>query len=82
MLKNGYDIDTFDPLIDKKIIGVKKHFINLKNLKKKSYDLILVLVGNREIKNKGYIFFKELLKPNGLLFDIKDTFKNKSNFKL
>ena len=82
LLKNAYEVDTFDPLINKKIIGVKNHYTNLKDLKTKNYDLILILVGNKKIKNKGYLFFKKLLKPNGLLFDIKNIFKNKSDFKL
>ena len=61
---------------------MKNHYTNLKDLKTKNYDLILILVGNKKIKNKGYLFFKKLLKPNGLLFDIKNIFKNKSDFKL
>lgn len=80
--KNGYNIDTFDELIDKKINGVNKHYTNFKNLKTKSYDLVLILVGNKKTKNKGHLFFQKLLKSNGLLFDIKNIFKNKSNFKL
>ena len=60
---------------------MKNHYTNLKDLKTKNYDLILILVGNKKIKNKEYLFLK-LLKPNGLLFDIKNIFKNKSDFKL
>ena len=82
LLKKGFNLDTFDTLINIKNVGVANHYTNLKNLKNKSYDLILILVGNKEIKNKGYMFFKKLLKPNGLLFDIKNIFKYKSDFKL
>ena len=82
LLIKGYKIDTLDQLVDKKIPGVKKHYTNFQNLKPKSYNLVLILVGNKKTKNKGYLFFKNLLKPNGLLFDIKNIFKNKSNFKL
>ena len=55
--KNGYNIDTFDELIDKKINGVNKHYTNFKNLKTKSYDLVLILVEIKK-KNKGIYFFK------------------------
>ena len=82
LIKKGFNLDTFDTLINFKEVGVSKHFSSFKNLKNKNYDLILILVGNREIKNKGIVFFKKLLKPNGLLFDIKNIFKNKSDFKL
>jgi len=82
LLKKGFNLDTFDKLIDIKNLGVSRHYTNFKNLKNKSYDLVLILVGNREIKNKGHMFFKKLLKPSGLLFDIKNIFKNKSDFKL
>ena len=82
LLIKGYKIDTLDQLVDIKIPGVKKHYTNFQNLKPKSYNLVLILVGNKKTKNKGYLFFKNLLKPKGLLFDIKNIFKNKSNFKL
>ena len=82
LVKVGYYLDTLDTLIDRKINGVNNHFTNFKKLNQKKYDLILLLVGNTEIKQKGFIYFKNLLKKNGLFFDIKNTFKRKSDFQL
>ena len=77
------NVFVFDPITDHKIDNCKtiKNYSSLKNYKG-YFDGILVLVSHTSIKNKGFIYFKRLLKKKGIFFDLKNTFKQESDFKL
>ena len=75
-----FNVDCFDPLIDKK--NFNKEFnikINL-NLKNKYYHCIILAVPHNYFVKVGESKLKLKLKKNGVFFDLKNVFpKNKKN---
>ena len=74
---------TFDPLVKKKISRCNpiNTFSELKKYKN-FFDGIIILVPHSSIVKKGYVFYKNLKKNNCIFFDIKNCFRNKSDFSL
>ena len=82
-LKKKYkNVYLFDPLINHSIEGciTIKNFNNLQKYKN-FFDGLIILVSHKEIINKGKNFFIKLCKKDGIFFDIKNIFKNYSDFK-
>ena len=73
----------FDPITDHNIDKCK----TIKNYKmlngyKDFFDGVLISVPHDSIKDKGFSYFKRLLKKKGIFFDIKNAFEEESDFKL
>ena len=75
-----FNVDCFDPLIDKKSFNKEfKIKINL-NLKNKYYHCIILAVSHNYFVKVGESKLKLKLKKNGVFFDLKNVFKkNKKN---
>ncbi len=77
------NIYLFDPITDHNIDKCK----TIKNYKmlngyKDFFDGVLISVPHDSIKDKGFSYFKRLLKKKGIFFDIKNAFEEESDFKL
>ncbi len=82
--KHGCKVYTFDPVKNINIQNSKKikNFNELSKFKH-FFEGIMVLVPHKEVENKGFKYFNNLLKKNNIFFDIKGVFKNKEvNFRL
>lgn len=83
--KNGFITQTVDSRVDSFL--VKKQFnINiiktLPNTKSK-YHVIILAVPHKEFLDKGISFFKKLVKPKGVIFDLKSVLNvNKTDLRL
>ena len=79
ILKKALKVDIYDPLIDyaeaKK--AYKASFIN--KIPKNFYDVIVIAVPHSSFLKLGKNSFKEYLKSNNLIFDLKNLFHNKTN---
>ena len=75
-----FNVDCFDPLIDKKSFNKEFNIkINL-NLKNKYYHCIILAVSHDYFVKVGESKLKLKLKKNGVFFDLKNVFsKNKKN---
>ena len=75
-----FNVDCFDPLIDKKSFNKEFNIkINL-NLKNKYYHCIILAVSHNYFVKVGESKLKLKLKKNGVFFDLKNVFsKNKKN---
>ena len=83
LLRNKFKVFTFDPLAKTEIPDCKiiKNFNDLERYQN-FFDCILFSVPHKNLINKGFQYFKKFKKDNALFFDIKNAFKNKSDFKL
>ena len=79
ILKKASKVDIYDPIIDyaeaKKTY--KASFIN--KIPKNFYDVIVIAVPHSSFLKLGKNSFKEYLKSNHLIFDLKNLFHNKTN---
>ncbi len=83
-LNKLYNVDIFDPFVDK--YSMQKLFkkTNKNNLVKNKYDVIVIGVPHNYFKKIGIIKIRKSLKNNkGVIIDIKNMFgKNNSSFSL
>ncbi len=83
LTKKKFKIDVFDPIVN---INDIKNFekINIKKkLKKRYYDLVIVVVPHKKIIQLGGNWIKNLLNRKGIIFDLKGKFSSlKSQFSL
>lgn len=81
--KKKFKIDVFDPIVDWSEL---KNFENIKiekKMKKKYYDLVMIVVPHKKIIRLGKNWIKSLLTNNGIIFDLKGKFPSlKSHFSL
>ena len=69
----------YDPFVSKDYLFLKNR-INLNlNPKKNYYDGVIVCVDHSIFKRKGVKFFKNFLKKNSFIFDVKNIFKKKDS---
>ncbi len=72
-------VDVYDPFVSKDYLFLKNR-INLNlNPKKNYYDGVIVCVDHSIFKRKGVKFFKNFLKKNSFIFDVKNIFKKKDS---
>lgn len=70
-------VDIVDPLADKEEVK-KEYSLNLiKQIKNKQYDAVIVAVNHKEYIHLSEKDFKQLLKPKGVLVDVKGIYKDK-----
>ena len=78
--QKNFNVDCFDPLIDKKSFN-KEFNIKIKlNLKNKYYHCIILAVPHNYFVKVGESKLKLKLIKNGVFFDLKNVFpKNQKN---
>ena len=81
----GYEIDIFDPWID--IEKTKDEYNDMKlkiltRVKKKHYSSVIVCVSHNYFKKLGYKKIKTYCKKDHIIFDLKNTFKEKRTVQL
>lgn len=69
-------VDVTDPYADSNQLKHEYGYELVQELKG-PYDAIIVAVNHAEYAGKGEAFFKGLLKPNGVLVDLKGVFRGK-----
>lgn len=68
--------NVFDPYAD--INEAEKHHkVLISNEIGKGYDVVVLAVSHAVFKKKGASFFKKIMQPNGILFDLKAMFEAK-----
>ena len=73
-------VDTYDPLVNKKIFKKEFNISLIDNPKNQNYDvLILTVPHNRFIKNPNML--NKFLKKDGIIFDLKGALKDLKNIK-
>lgn len=71
-------VDVIDPHADSEELQHEYGFGLQKNISN-DYDAVILAVSHSEYSDKNEGFFKSLLKPNGLLADIKGLYRNRIN---
>ncbi len=69
-------VDIIDPHADKSEVKHEYDLSLIKNPKKKQYDAVIVAVNHKEYLNLSEKYFEQLLKPKGLLVDVKGIYRN------
>lgn len=79
LLSKGYKVDVFDALADS-VIAKKEYGIELlpSLCAEKKYDCIVVAVAHEHIKNITKIALNKLIKPKGVIADIKSVWDGDS----
>lgn len=74
LLKLNLSIDVYDPVADP-LDAEEAHQIRLKQeLEEESYDAVLITVAHNHFKLMSASSIRKLLKPNGIIYDIKSIF--------
>ena len=85
-LKNyGFNVDIFDPWIDKQKAENEYKDINIKIVKKpkkKNYSSIVLCVSHDYFKKLGYKKIKNFCNKNHIIFDLKNVLKEKKVIQL
>ena len=68
-------VDVYDPWIDRKEAQHEYGVKPLAALGKTRYDAVIMAVGHKEFKEMGVKAVRKLLKPAGVLYDIKHIFR-------
>lgn len=71
-------VDVIDPHADSNEVQ-REYGYELQESFQGPYDAIIVAVNHAEYVKLGEAWFKEHLKPNGVLVDLKGTYRNKMN---
>ena len=73
--KKNIILHIFDPLIDKNKV-LREHKLKLvSQLKKNSYDIIIMAVDHDIFKRMTKEYFLKLINKNGYIYDLKKMFK-------
>ena len=76
-------IDIFDPCVDKNLAKKELDIELIEYPQEASYDLLILAVPHKEFIEMGIIKIRELLKPNGLIYDLKYLFdKDHTDYRL
>ena len=67
-------IDLFDPCVDKNLAKKELDIELIEYPQEASYDLLILAVPHKEFIEMGIIKIRELLKPDGLIYDLKYLF--------
>ncbi len=65
------EVEVYDPWIDPEEARKEYGIDPVEELQASSYDAVIVAVGHRQFREMGAERIRALLKPNGVLFDIK-----------
>ena len=74
LINKKINVDIYDPLVDpqdlKKIYNLSK----INNIKKKSYDGVILAVSHDQFKRLGIKKIRNYCKANSIIFDVKSLF--------
>src|SRR5262245_54641137 len=73
--KFGAKVDVYDPWVDGDEAQHEYGFRPVKNVRKGSYDAIVMAVAHNEFRQMGLTKIREFGKPEHVLYDIKYVFK-------
>ncbi len=73
--KKNINLHIFDPLIDKKKVLAEHKLKLVSQLKKNSYDIIIMAVDHNIFKRMAKNYFLKLINKNGYIYDLKKIFK-------
>ena len=80
LISSKYNVTTNDEFVNKEELAknnILKYSLDFKNLKKKKFDLVLLLVKHNYLIKSKISFFSNLLKKNGIIYDFKNIFSTK-----
>ena len=85
LISFGFSVDIFDPWIDR--VKTQKEYKSaklkiIKKIKKNYYSSIVLCVSHDYFKKLGYKGIKGYCKKEHIIFDIKNTFKEKQVIQL
>ena len=81
--RNKFEIDVYDPIVNKKELIAFEKIKTKSVMKKKYYDLVLIVVPHKKIIKLGNNWIINLLNSKGIVFDLKSKFPLiKSEFSL
>ena len=76
-------VDVYDPVLDSDEVKKDLDLIMCKNLVNGYYDAIVLAVAHSDFKKMGISAIKALLKPKGIIYDLKYIFPaDDSNIRL
>ena len=70
----GFLVDVFDPKADAEVFVKEYGFQKLSTLSKNQYDVLILAVSHDSFKELNP---KELIKEDGVVFDVKGFYKDK-----
>lgn len=76
--KKKISVDVSDEIADEETLKSEFKISLIKKLKKNHYDAILITVKHNVFKNYGLKTIKSLCKKNGFIYDIKNTFNDRT----
>jgi UDP-N-acetyl-D-galactosamine dehydrogenase len=77
LMSYSVKVDIVDPHADKKEVEHEYGLKLISKPKNKSYDAVIVAVNHKEYLSLTEKDFEKLLKPKGILVDIKGIYKDK-----
>ena len=77
LMSYSVKVDIIDPHADNKEIQHEYHLTLIKKPKNKQYDAVIIAVNHKEYLNLCEKDFEKLLKPKGLIVDVKGIYKDK-----
>jgi len=82
MISKSFIVDVYDPYASKEDVfeKYKIHLIDFNNLKKQSYDCIIIAVGHNEFININIDSF--CVSKSSLIYDLKGIYNNKKYMRL
>ena len=76
--KKKISVDVNDEIADEETLKSDFNISLIKKLKKNHYDAILIAVKHKVFKKYGLKMVKSLCKKNGFIYDIKNTFNDRT----
>ena len=73
-LKKNFEIDVYDPVVDKHTLKLQEKNLHIIGKINKKYDVIILSVKHDEFKKIGYKKINNYLKKDGIFFDLKNMF--------
>ncbi len=74
LLDYDLEVDIYDPVSNSNLIGIKKKFNKIKNLKSGNYAGVIVTVAHNEFKLLNIDMLRSLCIKDSIIFDIKNIF--------
>jgi len=74
LLDYELEVDIYDPIANSNLVGIKKIFNKIENLKSVNYAGIIVTVAHNEFKSLSIDMLRSLCIKDSIIFDIKNIF--------
>ena len=76
--KKKNKVDVFDPVVNKKALNKFHSIKTINRLKKNNYNIIIIAVPHKKIKNFSIKYLRSLGNKNSIIIDIKSIFPKKT----